>query len=112
MKLSENFKRSEFACKCGCGFDTVDVKLIGMLEEIRRHFGKPVTINSGARCLAYNRSIGSKDRSQHVLARAADIVVEGIDPSDVYKAATQFSGGVGKYETFTHVDSRGYKARW
>ena len=24
--LSENFSRSEFECKCGCGFATVDVR--------------------------------------------------------------------------------------
>jgi hypothetical protein len=33
--ISENFARSEFRCKCGCGLDTVDTELLRLLENIR-----------------------------------------------------------------------------
>ena len=40
--LSENFSRHEFACKCGCGNDTVDAELIRVLQSVRARFGKPI----------------------------------------------------------------------
>ena len=43
--LSANFNRAEFACKCGCGFDTVDAKLIDYVQQIREYFAVPITIN-------------------------------------------------------------------
>ena len=54
MKLSDNFSRTEFACKCGCGFDTVDSLTLEALESIRKHFNKPVTVTSGCRCLVHS----------------------------------------------------------
>ena len=34
-KPSKNFDSSEFACKCGCGYDTPDPELIRMLQVAR-----------------------------------------------------------------------------
>lgn len=107
MKLSENFSRSEFACKCGCGQDTVDVVLIEILELVRDHFNQPITINSGNRCTVYNESVGGAKNSQHLKGRAADITVKGHAPSEVHAWLDAWhKGGLGKYDTFTHVDSR------
>lgn len=113
--LSENFSRHEFACKCGCGFNTVDVKLLEVLESLRTYFDKPVRINSAARCLKHNRAIGSTDSSQHVLGRAADIAVKSIHPLHVHNYIdSQYpcALGLGMYDLFTHVDTRNSKARW
>ena len=117
---SNNFKREEFACKCGCGFDTVDYELIMVLEYIREHFDRPVVIRSGCRCLAHNAAVGGaqpdadgRGGSQHLHGRAADIVVEGIDPQFVYELADQMEvGGLGEYSTWTHIDTRTGYARW
>lgn len=49
-------------------------RLCETLEQVRTVLGKPITINSGYRCLALNRAIGSKDTSEHVDGRAADII--------------------------------------
>ena len=112
--ISENFSRSEFACKCGCGLDSVDVELLRILETLRSHFDRPITINSGHRCVDYNAFVGGSSNSQHLYGRAADIVVDGIDPALVYELADQMGiGGAGEYSTFTHVDSRtNGPARW
>jgi len=114
--LSEHFSRYEFACKCGCGEDTVDYEELNYLERIRKHFGSSVTINSAHRCYKYNRSktVGSNDESQHPKARASDIVVDGVDPSDVADYAEEIGiPGVGRYNSFTHIDSRTHGlARW
>lgn len=116
MKLSINFNREEFACKCGCGFDTVDTELIRVLENVRNNFDAPVHITSACRCPAHNESVGGSANSQHKLGRAADIVVQGVEPDDVALFLEQIMshGGVGRYSTFTHVDTRSgdYVAGW
>jgi uncharacterized protein YcbK (DUF882 family) len=111
---SQYFNREEFACKCGCGLDTVDYELLKVLEYIRENFGEPITINSGCRCPAYNDSLpNSGSMSQHLLGRAADIVVRGVDPQFVYELADQMEvGGLGEYSKFTHIDTRTGHARW
>lgn len=114
--LSENFSRREFACKCGCGKDTVDVELLKYLEQIRSHFDARVTVTSGNRCASHNARAGGLPTSQHLVGRAADIVISNIDPSIVSELADQLGvPGVGSYDTFTHIDTRspsGVKARW
>ncbi len=115
--LSANFSRSEFRCKgkaCGCTLDTVDAGLLELLEEIRLNFGAKVKINSGCRCVAYNAHIGGSKNSQHLLGRAADIVVEGISPDEVADFADNIleAPGLGRYNSFSHIDSRTGKARW
>jgi uncharacterized protein YcbK (DUF882 family) len=113
-KLSTNFWSHEFECKCGCGFDEINQDLVNLLQLVRDHFGKTVHVNSGCRCIPYNRSIGSKDTSQHPKGTAADIRVTGVTPEKVYEYLEEqdFQGGLGLYSDFVHVDVRGYPARW
>jgi uncharacterized protein YcbK (DUF882 family) len=113
--LSKHFNRSEFACKCGCGFDTVDYELVNLLEDIREHFGQPVYINSACRCPMHNANEGGASQSQHLKGRAADISVKDVDPSVVagYVELNGIVGGIGIYNSFTHIDTRsGFPARW
>lgn len=112
---SPHFRRTEFACSCGCGFDTVDSKTLEVLDAVREHFGKPVTVTSGCRCDAHNRAIGGATHSQHKLGRAADIQVRDVDPDAVHAfiEATFPGASLGRYRTFTHVDTRSDgPARW
>ena len=112
-QLSQYFKRSEFACKCGCGFDTVDSILLETLEAVRLHFKVPVTITSGCRCLAHNAAVGGAKASQHTLGRASDIQLKGIPPSEVADYVESIGVSVGRYPNFTHLDSRsGQPKRW
>ena len=112
-----NFKKSEFKCKCGkCGGYPVkvDENLLILLQKIRGHFGKALIVNSGIRCKAHNKAVGGAGASQHLYGTAADFKVAGVKPSEVYSYAHKInpSGGVGSYSTFTHVDTRGKRARW
>ncbi|KAA0014416.1 DUF882 domain-containing protein [Billgrantia pellis] len=114
-QISPHFRRREFACKCGCGFDTVDLDTLQVLEAVRAHYGRPVTITSGCRCANHNRRVGGAAGSQHVLGRAADFRVQGVHPHEVHAwLAENFPGAsLGRYATFTHVDTRsGGPARW
>jgi len=108
--LSEHFNRVEFACNCGCGFDTVDAGTLSVLEQVRIHFNVPVVISSGCRCSNWNKQCGGATNSYHLQARAADIVVAGVSPSNVADyveyGPLKGLGGVGRYNTFTHVDTR------
>ena len=116
MKISRHFSREEFACACGCGFDTVDIELVeDILEIIREHFQSAVTINTGCRCRKHNREEGGGKKSQHIFARAADIEVAGIAAHVVQnfiEATWPHQYGLGRYADFTHIDSRAGKARW
>jgi uncharacterized protein YcbK (DUF882 family) len=119
--IASNFNRSEFACKCGCGFDTVDSELLRILIDVRNHFKSSVTINSGCRCLNHNSAVGGKMPtsisvgSQHLYGRAADISVSGFTPREVVLylyTIYPYLYGIGEYQTFIHIDSRGGYARW
>ena len=113
--LSANFYRHEFACGCGCGFDTVDVQLLDILEDVRVRFDAPIRITSAARCPSHNFDVGGRKSSKHLRGIAADIVVDGVEPSEVYEYLDTMwpsTFGIGKYQTFTHIDVRENKARW
>lgn len=73
------FKKSEFTCGCGCGFNHIDVRLVKILDMIREHFGKPIIITSGVRCVSYNRKVGGVSNSFHVKNKAADFYVQGVN---------------------------------
>jgi uncharacterized protein YcbK (DUF882 family) len=114
-KLSANFKVNEFACSDGSDPVFISQELVKLLQEIRNHFGKPVTINSGFRTAAHNKSVGGATYSQHLYGMAADIVVKGVTPREVAAYANTlmpYTGGIGIYNTFTHVDVRTAKSRW
>jgi uncharacterized protein YcbK (DUF882 family) len=90
------------------------VTLIAILEELRRHFNTPITVTSGVRCKSHNASVGGSVFSKHLEGKAADVLLKGVTPDRVYDyLVDRYPGyGFGKYETFTHIDSRGLKARW
>jgi len=89
--------------------------LIGVLEDIRSHFDAPVSINSACRCDQHNKNVGGASGSKHRLGIAADIVVKNVEPENVAAYIDQMYGdryGLGRYNTFTHIDVRQTKARW
>lgn len=113
--LSANFKVKEFACSDGTDPIFISDKLVEVLQKIRTHFGKSVTINSGFRTPNKNKALGGAVYSQHLYGTAADITVSGVKPSDVADYAETLlknTGGIGRYPTFTHIDVRAVKSRW
>jgi uncharacterized protein YcbK (DUF882 family) len=112
-KLTENFYRDEFACKCGCGFDDIDMRVVRLCQMVRDFFDAPVKISSGCRCPAHNKKERGSPRSQHLLGTAADIKVRHVPPSVVHEYCESLDpGGLGSYPTFTHIDVRDGEARW
>ena len=121
-RLAPDFKVRELRCRDGTDTVMVDEVLTVVLQCIREHFGKPVTITSGYRTPAHNAAVGGAKSSQHLLGRAADIRVEGVSVEDVAAYAESLMpdwGGVGRYPVkagraagWVHVDTRADKARW
>ena len=89
-RLSANFCVKEFACKDGSDKIVIDTELVSVLQKIRDHFGKPLTINSAYRNASYNKKVGGVSNSQHTKGTASDIVVSGILPDEV-ATATPFN---------------------
>lgn len=115
VKLSNNFKLSEFACKDGSDVIFVAPDLVDLLQKIRNHFGKPVVINSAYRTVSYNKQVGGATYSQHLYGTAADIRITGVAPKEVAAYAETLlagTGGIGIYNNFVHVDVRKEKSRW
>jgi len=116
MKLSEHFNSYEFKCHCGkCELIKPPQELLEVLEDVRLHFGRPVTIMSGYRCKAHNKAVGGAKGSKHKLGTASDIIVSGIAPHRVHQYLTKKykkKYGIGRYSKFTHIDVRKKKARW
>jgi len=110
-----NFKPYEFACHNGADTIKVDGRLVKVLQQIRDHFGKPVSISSAYRTAAYNTKVGGAKNSYHVKGMAADITVTGVSNRDVAKFASTIANGVGLYNYtggFVHVDVRGSRYYW
>ena len=130
-QLSPAFRVREFRCRDGTDTILIDEGLVVVLQCIREHFGKPVTITSGYRTEHYNnvtlpaKGIKTSRNSQHLLGRAADIQVQDTDPLAVAAYAESLMpgwGGVGRYPKdaahptrktgWVHVDTRPNKSRW
>lgn len=54
-----------------------------VLEPIRQHFGQPVIINSLYRCKKVNDGVGGSKNSDHLYAKAADIMMKKISLIDL-----------------------------
>jgi len=114
-KLSANFRVREFACTDGSDPIFIDTDLVNILQKVRNHFGKAVTITSAYRTPGKNKAVGGTTYSQHLYGTAADIKVKGVTPKKVAAYVEKLmpkSGGIGIYKTFVHVDVRAVKSRW
>ncbi len=133
--LTKNLSRHEFACKCGCGFDTVDTMLSRILQFTADQFlitklstkivGIFITIKSGCRCREHNESVGGSKNSRHMKGNAADFKIKYImdDGTKVQIAPNKIAAyldkkypteyGIGWYNGRTHFDtSSSGRRRW
>jgi hypothetical protein len=90
MQLSKHFKLEEMTKSMTATRKGIDnspgageIKSLGdlcyeILEPVRAHFDKPVTITSGYRSEALCEAIGSKKTSQHAKGQAVDFEIAGV----------------------------------
>lgn len=94
-------------------------KTAQVLDHLRDRLGKPIAITNAYRAPGYNSCIDGAASSQHMEFTALDFKVRGMAAPEVAQALRWlrdkerfFEGGIGRYNGFTHVDTRGHNATW
>lgn len=88
--IAPNFQRKEFACKCGCGFDDINLDLVADLQKIRTGLGNQMIITSGCRCATHNYKVGGVRDSHHLEGNAADCYVVGHTAQEILDYAAAY----------------------
>jgi hypothetical protein len=95
MNLSANFSlkeltKSDTATRLGIdntpddeAIDNLKTLCDKVLQPVREHFGKSVTVNSAYRSSETNQATGGSKSSDHVKGQAADIEIAGIANADL-----------------------------
>jgi hypothetical protein len=95
MNLSANFTlkeltKSDTATRLGIDnspdeavIESLKLLCENVLQPVRDHFGKSVTVNSGFRSPETNQATGGSKTSDHCKGQAADIEIEGISNPDL-----------------------------
>jgi hypothetical protein len=114
------------------------IPTLTILQAIRDFLGRPIKINSCYRDEKYNQAVGGKKNSLHMQFNAIDFKPAGFTPRELSDLAEDIDAnkfavmtvwgnklitltpdilGVGLYDTFIHIDTRGLlglkaPARW
>lgn len=96
------------------------VKTVQVLDEFRAEIGEPIIFTSVYRSPKYNTAIGGVKNSQHMKFNAIDFMVIGGNTTPAIwstklkelRAGGRFSGGIGVYSSFVHLDTRGTNHDW
>ncbi len=133
MKITENFRTREFACKDAARTPYpskwIDDRLLALcqvLERIRAKVGRSLVIKSGFRTHDHNdKQKGAAKNSQHLYGRAADFRcvnpkgIVSIGPRQLYQIVLEMiskgeipDGGVGSYAGHVHYDIGAPGRRW
>ena len=97
-------------------------ELIEILYDIRKHFGKPIQINSGTRTPEHNKMVGGATYSKHLYGQIVDFTVKDTKTIDVYDyLISKYDNrplGIARkissnpYAGFIHLDVRDKRSRW
>jgi zinc D-Ala-D-Ala carboxypeptidase len=121
MNLSANFTlkeltKSDTATRLGLDNTPDDAALENLktlcekvLQPVRDHFGKSVTVNSGYRSPESNAAVGGSKTSDHCKGMAADIEIVGIANADL---AQWIMDNLGLYTVNLRVLHTGYTRLW
>ena len=90
-----------------------------VLDTLRVRLGKQIAVTNAYRAQSYNSCIGGVPASQHLRFNALDFAVKGVNPIDsamelmaMRDTENLFHGGIGLYNSFVHLDTRGKNATW
>lgn len=108
------FERSETAARLGLPIVTPDrlvtnIRLLceRILEPLRAELGAPIVVLSGYRPPAINKAVGGSPRSEHIDARAADIIAVGVTPLEICRTAAllrlPFNQCIYEFREWCHV---------
>ena len=98
--MTDYFTREEQQCKCGCGMVWTP-QFHARMNLIREEVGAPMRITSGARCDAYDSSIGGK--GPHRTGMACDIQCSGKHAHKILEVAMKYKmAGIGISQKGSH----------
>ena len=106
----ENFDHSEFACRCGCGANSVSPDTLYKIEAARIDSDIPYIITSATRCEEYNEFVGGVNDSAHLIlfdySFALDIACDESCKRYIIVNSLLRAGfnRIGISDTFIHVD--------
>ena len=120
FRYTDNFDPKEFRCDCGgrfcCGFPNyMKPNELKLIQAIRNHWGRPITVTQGLRCSGRNRQLnGSIVNSKHLSGKAIDFYQKGVTDTLANRKASLkwikkqpgFSYGYGN-----GINSNGYAVR-
>ena len=81
------FSQDELRCKCGCGEYKFDDEALDKLNDIRRDFGRPITVTSGYRCSKHPIEAAKATGGAHTEGKAVDLAVDRADALKLLKIA-------------------------
>jgi lysozyme len=94
------------------------VPTMRILDDLRDFLEVPITPSSTYRSPAYNRSVKSGSGSQHPKFTAVDFKAKGASPRHIanvlrrWRSQGKFTGGIGLYPNFVHLDTRKTNVDW
>lgn len=94
------------------------IPTLRIVDDLRDYYGRPCVLLSSYRSPSYNRAVGGASKSYHMSFLALDIAISGRRPKDVFTILSlwrrqgKFTGGLGLYTNFAHIDTRGTNATW
>lgn len=95
------------------------VPTLWVVDQLRETLNQPIVLTSIYRNPDYNRRCGGALRSQHMRNSAIDLYsMGGATPRRIFtilkamRDARAFSGGLGLYTSFVHIDTRGNNSTW
>lgn len=112
--VTENFKFSDFRCRCHKCIDNQEspitkMKTIAALQRARDRFGKPIIVTRGVSCKEHNAEIGGAPDSRHLPEHADAFDVLVTDSREAWLLVAAFmaeSLTVRVYEDHIHCDDR------
>lgn len=114
--MKTKFLLREFRCRDGSDEVLLDSKLLEILQRVRDHFGKAVSITSAYQTAAHNKSVNETTSSYHLKGQAADFTVTGTSNRDVAEFLQGIDAkGIGLHDYtggFIHVDTRERSYYW
>lgn len=116
QKITDHFRVGEIWCSCCHRLPETDLLYYHMdrMELLRVSVGFAVSVNSGYRCLAHNMEVGGASDSMHlrIATDVRGITSDGWVLDRIEEAAKDLKfGGIIRYRSFVHVDSREFLDR-
>jgi hypothetical protein len=112
FKISDNFNRGHFSCKCGrCNNEfKFSLALVGILEHLKAKYRKNITIHRAYVCDSYAKELFGNNKDYHHLGKAIDISIDGVETKDVFKeleTLEEVTGiGIISVKNIIHIDIR------